>query len=403
MRRTARSAIAGVVLATAAAAQPEPAADSRGATDWRAAVEKAVAHSRYAVRRAAAGEIARAGDAAVDAIRAHAEQHGDETLPLTLVDAIARSDAGGPATEALLFAWARNREFYWRAQALDGLARRAERGDLIPVFHAAIGDPAWLYRVAGARGLMAVGDPPHREIAANLLGDDDPRVRLRIGLLLLEQGDPRAPGVVLHAFGRDAHFLDDPWGKREEQFALGEVRRITGRDFDLAATDAAARDAARREFLTFTGADAAAVEAARAASGEAVDAVVGIEVRSCRNGDLFVRADATGRVWTGLDPLREVALDEGGRARTRKLLGRVAIPGTAVHGNVVCDYIRVFVRDPLSHHKAAPGALPAALELWLKEIVATLEEDAAEARTGAGEAVAAAIAGRLGQFTTRSD
>ncbi|MGA1523067.1 MAG: hypothetical protein ACO4CZ_03780 [Planctomycetota bacterium] len=88
------------------------------------AVTKAVTHGRYAVRRAAAGKIARPGAEAVTALRRYVEAHGKNSLPLELVDALAQADVRGPALEALLTAWATDRRFFWRSQALGGLARR---------------------------------------------------------------------------------------------------------------------------------------------------------------------------------------------------------------------------------------------------------------------------------------
>jgi hypothetical protein len=377
------------VVLVALAAPPPLAAQEAPSEDWAAVVETAVSHRRFAIRRAAAGRIAQGADAAVPALRAHAAAEGQDSLPLELVEAIATSPATGPAIEALLEEWAADRSFFWRAQALGGLARRGI-ARLAPVFRRAVEDPSHLYRIEGARGLLAVGDEDgDRGRVRALLDDPDPRTRLRVALLLLEIGDRTGTGAILAAVdGAGRRFVDDAWGAREAVFALREVRRIIGRDFAAALDE----DGDERE---------AALVAVRAWAGVAgpahpsppePEAVGGVEIRSCRNGDLFLRWTADGRFFAGLDPLEPLAVPDRDRGALEAALPGLA--GVAIHGRVVCDFARLYVPAspggdrPEVHHKAAPGALPPAVLEWLKTLASSLDESGEGPR----------LRSRLGQF-----
>ena len=103
---------------------PCPAQD----TDWAAYVEKAHNHRRIMLRRAAARKVADAGAAAVPAVRAFQKKHGRDAIRMVLVSSYAVSKTADAATLGLLLEWAGDRDFYWRSQALKGLAnRRRER------------------------------------------------------------------------------------------------------------------------------------------------------------------------------------------------------------------------------------------------------------------------------------
>ena len=359
------------------------------------AVQKAVTHGRYAVRRAAAGKLARAGDDAVPAMRRYVDAHGLDAIPLELVDALAQSDVRGPEIEALLTEWASNRRFFWRSQALGGLARRGVEGAR-PMFEAAIGDPSHLFRIEGARGLLTVAQADAGAVALvrARLGDDDPRVRLRVALLLLERGDGGGARQIGEAvFGAARTFLDDRWGAREATLAVRELQRIAGLDVAAILGDDLDAAAEARAVATAWVQGAAPDYEPPAAHQEEPPPLLGVEVRSCRNGDLFLSVFADGRVAAGLDPRVVVEVDDLSR-----LVPGDALDGVATHGAIICDFVRVYVsptpgEPPRAHHKAAPGSVPGPVLEWLKMLAATLDE------TGIGEPLTV----RLGQFATSDD
>ena len=118
----------------------------------------------------------------------------------------------------------------------------------------------------------------------------------------------------------------------------------------------------------------------------------GVDLRSCRNGDLFVCWTADGVVRTGLEPTGATKLSAEVWQRLTKDLAAEA--GVAVHGRVVCDYARVLAHpggDTDVHHKAAPGSLPTGLADWLGALAAAL-------RDAGDNATADALDSRLPQF-----
>lgn len=353
------------------------------AVDWQALVVKACEHPRYGMRRALAARIARAGDAAVEAILSYAKQRGENAVPLLLVDAVARSGRGGPQTLALLGKWADDPVFYWRAIALEGLALRADRNSL-PRFRAALIDPSHLQRLAGAKGLWLAGEALDRERALTLLQDPDPRARVRFAAFLLDRGERSGVAVLVAAVPRTDAFFGDPWASREARQALAALERAAGTDFgDLGdAGPAAAAAAAWFGLGPFSGPP----EPAGFVSGKAV---LGVEVRSCRHGDLFLTVTEDRRVLAGLDPRPIVRLAEEALGEVLARLGDT-IQGRVTRGRVVCDYLQV-VLPGAGRLRCAPGHLAAALEDALERLAAAL----AAAGT---PAFAAGLRRRLGQF-----
>lgn len=377
----------GAHLATAAAAQDV------GGTDWTAKVKSAIENPRYAVQRAASNEIGRGGDAAVPAVRAYADEHGKDALPMLLVDAIAQARAGSEATTALLRAWAVDRTFNWRAQALTGLALRESAADA-ELFHAALADASHLFRVAGAKGVYALSKRGEQgwDDARAVLDDPDPRARVMFALFLWERRELSARATLVRAVADDRAFLDDDWGRR---YAVQAVRALAGpaqTDFGYKATESLAgnRDAIAKM------AKWAEIEVPLLREREAIEDLGGVEFRSCRHGDLFVRWSAD-QVDFDLDRGRRAALDAQALASLTTALESAAKVHTSpreVLGKVVCDYVQITVRQPARVWKVAPGALSAELASVLDALRQVL-------RTNQAAALAQEIDARLPQFAER--
>ena len=374
----------GAQTATRPAAKP-------GTQDWDALVEKANTHRRMMLRNAISRKVAAAGDAAVPAIYKFTKTHGRNKVKLGFVDAYSRSSVKQPKTLALLENWARDRDFYWRGQALAALANRR-----LPayrkLFRASITDAAFLTRIHAGRGLCLLGREEDWPEVLALLGDGDPRVRQRIALTLVEEGDLRGLPELIEALNKNDKFLGDPWGLRGARLALRALKKVAGKDFgyDLSTTpaqNAAAIDA----FRSFAkGKLGDRWQPAKPAVVDNTKYIGGVEVRSCRNGDLFLRWTENGTLVLGLEPEQRIKLPD-----TPWTTLKAALPngGDAIHGKVVCDYLRVMCENPGIHWKCAPGALPKQLETWLNQLAVALEKRQQDE-------LARAITQRLGQFTS---
>ncbi len=371
---------------------PGVAAQSAGTPpeDWNSLVKKANTHPRMMLRNAISRKVARAGDVAVPAVYAFTGKHGRNKVTLGFVDAYSKSNAKGPRTLALLEEWARDRDFFWRGQALGALANRR-----VPacreLFLKSVGDPAFLTRIHAGRGLCLLGEEADRPRVLALLADEDPRVRTWIALTLVEEGDLRGLPELVEALAKDDKFLGDPWGLRGAQRSLAVLKKAAGEDFGYDITRSPEQnDDAIAGFRDF--ARVKLGEQFRPAKPAAMDRTVyvgGLAVRSCRNGDLFLRWTADGTVVAGLEPLLRFRMP----AADWKTLVAELPAGEAVHGKVVCDYLRVMCENPAMHWKCAPGALPGPMTNWLERLAKALEK-------AKQQELARALTERLGQFAS---
>ncbi len=195
--------------------------DPAAAEDWGKHVDRACTSPRYGLRLAAAKKVAGGGGAAVPAIREFAQKNGRNAIPQAIVEEIA-DDAGldAPVLE-LLREWTTDRDFYWRASAMRGLALRAPKltnlakdvAGLKELFESHRHDAAWLMRTHARFGEALL------DIAYEMpLHESDSRARVRLAALLLEhrakQDDLPSLQPLIDALADERTFQGDPWGKR---------------------------------------------------------------------------------------------------------------------------------------------------------------------------------------------
>lgn len=359
-------------------------------TDWNATVEKAHKHRRLMLRRAASRKVAAGGSAAIAAVRAFEKKSGRNAISLDLVTAYGRVDSKGAATLALLEEWARDRDFYWRSQALQAIANRRLK-PYEKLFLSRLTDPAYLTRIQAGRGLCMLGVERNKVLA--LLKDPDPRVRLRVAICLAEEKDDRGLPTLVEALRQEAGFLDYPWGRLGANTAFKTLRKVAGAEFGYAVGEPVKknRDAiARFEAFAKKRLGDHWVDPAPAFRDEA-GYRGGTAIRSCRNGDLFVRFTDDRRIVFGLEARAIAALSE----ETWEELWRNAPgKGKGVRGSVICDYLRVMCKNPTVDEKFAPSAMPKKSTDWLLALAEALEKNGRQD-------LAKQIASRLPQFSIR--
>jgi len=351
-----------------------PTTQDPAATDWPKEVERACTAQRYGLRLAAAKKVAAAGAAAVPAIAAYAQRVGRNEVPATLVEALADADTSDAAVVELLRDWATDREFYWRPGALRGLARRGpllrEGAPALRALFASLhGDPAWLVRAHARYGSALLGDG-----GAAAQAESDPRAVRKLAALLLQSGQLPPLQPLFDAFADDRTFLGDPWGQRTARDASLALRAWLGSELSMPAGETFAE---RRPGIE------ALLAAARTKSGQELRLPVpiadrgaapagGIEVLSCRNGDLFVTWTAGGELRLGLDGARTVRLP--GPVWEGLSRDRAALELPANLGTVVCDSLRLRWAPPELHARVAPGSLPPAGTKWLSDLAKALQD-----------------------------
>ncbi len=295
-------------------------------------------------------------------------------------------------------------DFFWRSHALKGLAER-RRAQHRPLFETALTDPAWLTRLQSARGLHLLGDALPAVHA--LLEDPDPRLPPELAAHLLDYGDTRGVTVLIGALGDERAFLGDPWGRRRANTAFKSLSAWLDDDFGYvpaasAEENRAAIQAAMDQCTAKSApVDSTWIKAEQERRGQSPDddaLAGGIDLRSCRNGDLFLRWNATGEVFFGLAGVE--AVDISGPAWTNLLeaasatLSQEEAQGTK--GVVICDSIRVVSTQPAVQLRAAPDALPMPSAEWLKLLAQALEK--ANGTDADPAARSRALLDRLDQF-----
>ncbi|MEX1025251.1 MAG: hypothetical protein WD226_09255 [Planctomycetota bacterium] len=297
----------------------------------------------------------------------------------------------------------------------------------------ALDDRDFPWRPAAARGLAASIQAFERERALAWL--DDPLASVRsAGVTALGALDARADEPVLHALlksdssdrvRRDAAELVDAWGTRWAlAWIVEELDRTdvffdqdTGRAARFAATRALEQRlghalAVRPEEPASAPANAAAFQALRdevkalaggrwpklpavAKVGAAVPpALLGLEIRSCRAGEHFLRFSADDRLWLGVgaNPT-SVALEPGTVERLVATIGAALEPlEVDTWGEPGCDAEQLYLRtDPAAAPRiwrvskgaeAVADLRPEALAAALRALVAAVPEaiDGAPAR-----------------------
>ena len=364
--------------------------------EWDKHVRKACESRRFGIRLAAAKRVATAGAAAIPAIRAYTKAKGRNAIPASLVDAIADSKTSSPETIVLLTDWTEDQDFYWRSSAMRGLALRApdlantnldQAANLTSLFEKYRDDRAWQMRTCARLGLAMANAEGTSEQQVFALPEADPRARVRLTRLYLEQGHTPPLQPLIDALADQRTFLGIPWGPRLGLEASKTLNRWLGADFpELVGGD-------------YGKSIAAILAAAKAKSGQQLsmpkaranqdsDVVGGIEIASCKFGDQFVQWAPDGTLKFGIDGARSAKLPNDAWQKLLQQQTALALEGNA--GVVVCDKMQVVIIDPKARVDIAPGSLPAKATEWLKRLARTLEEAneaelASDLRRGLGQ------------------
>jgi hypothetical protein len=267
--------------------------------------------------------------------------------------------------------------FPWKPQAIEALADLEFPG-AAGAFAGAASSPVARSRAAACRGIGALGIKEMDGLVSRRLDDEEAAVRLEAAKALIRMGDWSGLPRVIRDLSLDRRFAD---------FDPGEV----------------ARDAAAA-FLKEHGADVKPSPAPVASAGELAallaffktklgpladkfpetvaphepDRSAGfrhaIEVRSCLEGDVFIRVDGAGRVLLGRDLLREFQVDP---ELTRPIMAALdsmdtGPKGRRILGPVTCDFERLAISDGTGWKRLEIGAGKG--ETWLPALDSAVAE-----------------------------
>jgi hypothetical protein len=353
-RRGATTAAGLVFFWTTAAAQQDPPTDAPASApsvasrpvDLERLVERAN-HANPYLSAQAAKALEKQGAAALPALEAFVARRSIYALSAPVVTWLGTLD--DDRARATLRRAAFDREFPWRPYAVRALAVHPAAEDR-GAFLRLLADKLPQVREAAAAGLGAAGAPSdpaaevlERDALRAALGDASFDVQAAAAEALKKRGDASGLPAMLDALTLSRRFFDLDFGEIARRRAWAFVAPFAkGVVFDPGAP-AAEREPALAKVRAALGGDA---PASRPIAEDAGDVVFGLEVRSCRRGDAFIRLTAAGEIVVGQYDLRRIRLKPAAleALRTELVTAQRTAPAP-LYGRPGCDFERYYLPD----------------------------------------------------------
>ena len=314
-----------------------------------------------------------------------------------LVEVLADFDE--PRLRAQLWAALAREDFPWRAPAARSLGRSARAGEL-EAFLALSRDRVAQVRRAAVGGLGAFEGEREREVVVPRLEalalDPDEGVRRDAAAQLDAWGHGRYLLWLVAELERTDTYFRMPLGEKARFESLRVLRERLGDDFGFRAEDAPESETNRAAYARLRAAALARAGVedvelpALAEPGQRTEGdLIGLELRSCRVGDLFLRWNAADVLYVGtgtplalpLPPGTVAGLSEALRAQA------AAVGEERYWGEVGCDLEQLRLVGPdgaidvflISKGQAAvPDLRPAALDAMARRLVESIPDTSAE-------------------------
>jgi hypothetical protein len=329
---------------------------------------------KITVRPQAVKRLLAMGAPVMPHVRDYVRAKGRNALSPGLVEALGKLGDDG---RALLLELLDDQRFYWRPQAVRGLLEAGKAEDR-PRVRALLLDRAPIVRRAAAEALGKAGDREAAPKLRALLADPDHRVRFGAGHGLLLLGDDGGLPVLVELLRLDLEFFGDPIGVRARSEAFEVLKKTAGQDFGYhPAAEGPAREAAARKCEEWARERLHGEWQLAAAARVLPDAaryVVGVELRTCNLGEMWLRLDDQGQLAVGLENPQRVALDAQQATALRGAFAGVADGDSRIHGAIVCDFERFCGLSSKGTRslQSAPGSRPKELEPVVAALLAAL-------------------------------
>lgn len=394
-RRMGRpAALLSLLLLSAANRVQEPAQDERAA-----GIAKLISQARTGravIRPQAARRLIGLGEEAGLAILAVAGSDSAEFAALgkDLVEVAGQFEL--PALRAKLWTALDDANFPWRPAAAIGLSAKPLQAELTR-FDAMLADPLASVRNAAVRAFGNAGAKDRSSaLSAHLRREEDGRVRRTTAAQLDRFGERWALWYLLSDLQRTDEFFGQPTGRMARIAALHLLRKSLGEDFGfkpVAEPSTPENKAALARISAAVEAAAGAIPklpaAARPAAPHAQERL-GLELRSCRLGEFFLRWTADDQLLVGRGTPTVIQLEAGSVASLfaaaqtssnalgdKRLWGVPGCDQEAFH-MLGPDDKRPSVRLISKGPAAIPGLRPAALSSLSDQLLASLPADPSE-------------------------
>ncbi len=326
LRSTSATRAIAVVLACACFALPPVLAQEPDAA--KAEIEKLIETARGGtppVRPQAAEKLVALGEPAAKALRERAGKTPRELARLgsELVEVLARF--GDPELRAKAWEALADPDFPWRPAAARSLARDAEASER-ERFAGLLDDPIPAVRVAAITALEHADARASIELVRARLVDESDRVRREAARVLDAWGEHQALYWLVEELRRDDVFFRNPTGRLARVEAarlldsrLGGLEGYWPEKDPADAENAAAIERLHARCRELAGGELPELPAVARAGERLEGDVIGLEIRSCRRGELFLRWNASDRLLLGTGNPVAIDLPEG---TTKALLDR---------------------------------------------------------------------------------
>ena len=246
-------------------------------------------------------------------------------------------------------------DFPWRPYAARSLAAHPTATEA-PRFLAALADPIPPVRVAAIVAVANLDQLNQAPTVRPLLNDVDDRVRRTAADTLIECGEASAMWWLYEELLREDRFFDRPAGEQARYQAwnllsprLGKITEATPFDPGLRPSgpeNVASLAAVRARLVELDAGERPDLPPQSRAGGEVPTELLGIELRSCRKGEVFLRWTANDLLLVGQGNPARVMLPEG---TVQALLSATAEARTGLgdkrlFGSPGCDMEQFHVR-----------------------------------------------------------
>lgn len=382
--------VLAVVVAAVLAVTDEP---SRDEVDLL--IEKAISGPTV-VRPQAARRLVNLGDIAADRLLARC---GDGPRDLGRLGSAVVEVLGQFQDERLrkrLWQALADPDFPWRPAAARSLATTARPEEKTP-WRKQLADPLAAVRVAALQGIERLDLRSAQGDVLRLLEDPDDRVRRRAAVLADRFGYPAALLLLVEDLRRDDHFFQNPTGRKARYESARILKELLGEDAGYVpahapTTESNAAAITRLEELVREHAGGASMElpAVARASGPTPGNVLGLELRSCRRGEFFLRWNEDDGLLVGTGKPARVQLPPGTTRRLQDLAKATAETlDRRTWGEAGCDLERFHLAQPDGRVQpfqiskgpdAVEGLRPEGLTALARAMLETLPEGGEDAR-----------------------
>lgn len=335
---------------------PEPIPQDEPAESELDRLLKATRSSRLVVRPQAARRIVRrfedadeAGRAViVERLRAEAGETSESlaSLSTALIEVL-----GSFEDEVLrqrLWSALGDPDFPWRPYAARALVTGAVPAEA-PEFRALLEDPIAPVRAAVIEALAALEDPSPADAVISRLDDPDGTVRRTAAECLVGWGRNEALWWLVEEAQREDTFFDRPSGELARYDATRRLSKLLARELERSGIGTDAGEAYRAllvDLVTQRAGDRPDLSSiASSFEGPHGREVLGLEIRSCRRGEYFLRWTADDELWVGEGNPARLELEAGTTERLRAAALRAgeATPARFT-GTPGCDMEQLLVR-----------------------------------------------------------